>query len=160
MARNKVRPGRMTAKLDGEFVVFLIGMRVNKPWKPHKWLPVFNAMPKMLAELSRHPELGLLGYRMAIGSGGPVLIQYWRSSEQLIEYAKAADSAHLPAWRKFNRAVGTSGDVGVWHETFVVRPGAYETLYANMPKVGLAKFAEHIEVGKRGDDARARLTAG
>ncbi len=35
---------RMTAEMKGEFVVFLIGMRINKPWKLHKWLPVFLAM--------------------------------------------------------------------------------------------------------------------
>jgi hypothetical protein len=29
----------MAAEMDGEFVVFLIGMRINKPWKLHKWLP-------------------------------------------------------------------------------------------------------------------------
>jgi hypothetical protein len=27
---------RMTAQIEGEFVVFLIGMKVNKPWKLHK----------------------------------------------------------------------------------------------------------------------------
>ena len=30
---------RMTAEMDGEFVVFLIGLRISKPWKIHKWLP-------------------------------------------------------------------------------------------------------------------------
>ena len=36
---------RVTAKVDqDEFVVFLIGMRVNKPWKVHKWLPVARAI--------------------------------------------------------------------------------------------------------------------
>jgi len=41
MSKNPVVPGRMTADLDGEFVVLLIGMRINKPWKVHKWWPVF-----------------------------------------------------------------------------------------------------------------------
>ena len=27
---------RLTASLDGDFVVFLIGMRINKPWQIHK----------------------------------------------------------------------------------------------------------------------------
>ena len=52
---------RMTAEIEGDFVVFLIGMRINKPWKLHKWLPVFLAMPKMLTELRKHPESGFLG---------------------------------------------------------------------------------------------------
>ena len=47
----RVIPSKMTAELDGDFVVFLIGMRINKPWKIHKWLPVFLAMPPILKEL-------------------------------------------------------------------------------------------------------------
>jgi Monooxygenase af470-like len=38
----------MTAEVERDLVVFLIGMHINKPWKLHKWLPVFLAMPKML----------------------------------------------------------------------------------------------------------------
>ncbi len=59
---SDVYKGRMTADVEGEFVVFLIGMCINKPWKIHKWLPVFMAMPRMLRELSEHPESGFLGY--------------------------------------------------------------------------------------------------
>jgi hypothetical protein len=33
----KVIPQRMSAQIEGNFVVFLIGMRINKPWKVHKW---------------------------------------------------------------------------------------------------------------------------
>ena len=46
-----VMPHRMAAQIEGDFVVFLIGMRINKPWKLHKWLPVFLGMPRMLKEL-------------------------------------------------------------------------------------------------------------
>ena len=48
---SQVIPKRMTAEIDGDFVVFLIGMRINKPWKIHKWLPVVLAMNPMLKEL-------------------------------------------------------------------------------------------------------------
>ena len=54
-------PQRMTAELEGDFVVFLIGMRINRPWKLHKWLPVVLAMPRMLRELEARPESGFLG---------------------------------------------------------------------------------------------------
>ena len=60
---------KMTVEMDEEFVVFIIGMRINKPWKVHKWWPAFNAMPGMLKELSANPELGMLGYRFANHSG-------------------------------------------------------------------------------------------
>ncbi len=53
---------RVTARIDGDFVVFLIGMRINKPWKPQQWLPALTAMPRMLKELAAAPpEAGFLG---------------------------------------------------------------------------------------------------
>jgi len=55
--------GRYTGTIEGDFVVFLIGMRVNKPWKVHRW-------------------------------------------------------------RRFNRLVRGSGDVGIWHEAYRVPPAA------------------------------------
>jgi hypothetical protein len=48
-------PRRVCAELDGEFVVFLIGMRINRPLRVWRWLPVAAAMPRMLIELGRHP---------------------------------------------------------------------------------------------------------
>ena len=45
------------ATLDGEFVVFLIGMRINNPLLVHRWAPVAAAMPRMLKELVNKPEL-------------------------------------------------------------------------------------------------------
>ena len=54
----KINDTRMTALIEGDFVVFLIGMRINKPWKLHKWLPVFFGMPRMLKELQRDPASG------------------------------------------------------------------------------------------------------
>ena len=53
----------LTHEHDGPLVVFLIGMRINRWWRPDLWLPVFAVMPTMLAELSRDPGSGLLGYR-------------------------------------------------------------------------------------------------
>ena len=41
------------------------------------------------------------------------MVQYWRSTEQLLAYAKNRDAEHLPAWKAFNQAVGTNGDVNV-----------------------------------------------
>jgi hypothetical protein len=144
--------------MDGEFVVFLIGMRINAWWKPHKWLPVAMAMPRMIKELTLEPELGFLGAEFWPGRTFLVL-QYWRSMEQLLAYAKGRDSAHLPAWRAFNKRVGTSGDVGIWHETYRVRAGDYENVYVNMPAFGLGRVGNVLDVapGKR-DGARDRLT--
>src|ERR1700722_20128283 len=124
---------RVCAELDGEFVVFLIGMRINKPWKFWRWLPVARVMPGMLAELAKQPELGLLHARTQFGFPNVTVIQYWRSFETLEAYAKKRDAAHLPAWQAFNKAIGSNGDVGIWHETYLVRAGQYENVYNNMP---------------------------
>ena len=147
---------RMSAHLDGEFVVFLIGMRFNQLWKIHKWLPVILAMPKMLKELYTEPKLGLLHHEMWF-SRTIILVQYWRSMDQLMAYAKSKDAEHLPAWRHFNRAVGTDGSVGIWHETYAVSPGRYETIYANMPPFGLGKAGVLEKAQGKRDSARSRL---
>src|SRR6478672_2631876 len=110
-----VRKGRHTADLSNagdEIVVFLIGMRINKLWKPAKWWPAFTAMPRMLSYLQQHPEKGLLGYRLCL-LPAPVVIQYWRSFADLERFARDRDDPHLESWRKFNRSVGASGDAGI-----------------------------------------------
>ena len=127
---------RMTATPDGDFVVFMLGMRFNQPWKVHKWLPVMLAMGRMLKELYAKPELGFVHHEGWFGRT-VLIVQYWRSMDQLLAYAKARDAAHLPAWRDFNRRVGRDGSVGIWHETYAATPGSYESIYVNMPPFGL-----------------------
>jgi hypothetical protein len=153
-------PGRYTADIEGDFVVFLIGMRVNKPWKVREWWPVFVAMPKMLRELEEHPEVGMLGYRQLFASPiSPVLVQYWRSFEHLERFARDPSFAHLPAWKAFRALTGDDGDVGIWHETYLVRAGEYEAIYGNMPRVGLAAAAGHSPIGSS-SRAGERIGAG
>src|ERR1700689_4227806 len=147
---------RMCAQLDGEAVVFLIGMRINKPWKIHKWLPVLLAMPRMIRELEQKPELGYLSHHLWLGRT-ILTLQYWKSVEHLNAYAKNRNAAHLPAWAAFNRAIGKSGDVGVWHETYRVREGDYETVYANMPAFGLGKATKAVVATGRRDSAAGRM---
>jgi hypothetical protein len=146
--------GRYRANIEGDFVVFLIGMRVNKPWKVRQWWPVFTAMPKMIKELEQHPESGFLGANQGLMYGGPAIVQFWRSFEHLDRFARDPDSLHLPAWREFNQRVRASGDVGIWHETFKVRAGEYEAIYGNMPRVGLALTAEHEALGSSSTAAK------
>ena len=128
----KVIAQRMTAQVEGDFVVFLIGFRINKPWKIHKWLPVFLAMPRMLRELAAHPESGFLGHVMS----PRVIVQYWQSFDHLEAYARSKEQEHWPAWVAFNKRVGASReDVGIWHETYQVRAGEFT---AECPRSDLA----------------------
>ncbi len=149
---------RLTARLDGEFVVFVIGMRINKPLQVHKWWPVASSMPRMLQELGRQPELGLLHAEMWF-SRTTIMLQYWRSMAQLLAYAKNREAAHLPAWQRFNKAVGTDGSVGIWHETYAARPGSFETIYVNMPAFGLGKAGSLQPVAGARESASGRLQA-
>lgn len=149
---------RLFAAIDGSFAVFLIGMRINVPWKVHKWWPVARTMPRLLKELKERPELGMLSGELW-GGRTTILVQYWRSVEKLFAYARDSDAAHLPAWREFNRAVGIGGDVGVWHETYVVSPGAYENIYINMPPFGLGKAGTLAQAAGGMEAAAARLRA-
>jgi len=149
---------RMTAQMEGDFCVFLIGMRINQLWKVHKWLPVARAMGRMIRELEVNPDSGFLGVESWFGNPS-IMVQYWRSFEHLEAYAKDRDQQHLPAWAEFNRRVGSGGDVGIWHETYRVRPGDYECVYNNMPAFGLARVSRLVPATGRRQTASERLGA-
>jgi len=51
-------------------------------------------------------------------------------------------------------------DVGIWHETYHVRAGEYETVYSGMPLIGLAKVASRVEVTAETESAWMRLGGG
>jgi Domain of unknown function (DUF4188) len=148
--------GRMTAEAPPGTVALLIGVRVNRPWKIRRWLPVFIAMPRMLVELRRHPELGLLGFRTYVGGLTVLVVQYWRSAQDLDAYASSRDHEHLPAWRQFNRRIRDNGDVGIFHETYIA--DRYETIYVNMPAdFGLGGATSLVSPARRGQRAAHRL---
>lgn len=129
--------GRVSADIDGDFVVFLIGMNVNRWYDVRRWWPVFRAMVRAVRELEARPELGLLRAEGGLFFGGPAFVQYWRSYAQLEAYARDRDAVHLPAWRAFNRAARTSDSVGIYHETYRITAGNFECMYNHMPEVGL-----------------------
>lgn len=154
-----VEEGRRTHDHDGELVVFLIGMTLNRPWRVDAWWPAFMAMPRMLAELASDADSGLMGYRMTMGRGGPLLVQYWSSVEKLYRYASDREAAHRPAWAEFNRrARKVPGAVGVWHETYVVERA--ESMYVDSPVRGLARATSSVPIGRGRDRAQDRLGRG
>ncbi|MFF7727532.1 DUF4188 domain-containing protein [Streptomyces sp. NPDC008001] len=154
-------PGRVTAAAEGEVVVFVIGMRINRWRAVRHWLPTLRAMPRMLKELSRDRDSGLLGYRTL--AGGPrelTVIQYWESREKLLAYASDPGKEHRPAWAAFNRRVrGSEGSVGIWHETYLVPAGSYESIYVGMPAYGLGAAHGVEPVALRGERAKERLAS-
>ncbi|GAA4544858.1 DUF4188 domain-containing protein [Pseudonocardia xishanensis] len=150
--------GRTTHRHEGELVVFLIGMTINRWWRIDQWLPTFLAMPGMLREPATDPESGMLGFRVVLGSNGPTVIQYWDSVDELYAYASDRDALHRPAWTAFNRrARRAPGVVGVWHETF--RVDRAESIYVGTPAMGLAAATERVPVTARTEAARLRIEA-
>jgi len=159
-ADDAIVKARVTAQVDSEeFAVFLIGMRINKPWKVHKWLPVVRAMGRMIAELQQAPALGMQHVESWFGRT-TIMVQYWRNFEALEAYATGKSLAHLPAWSAFNKAIGSNGDVGIWHETYRVRPGDFECVYNNMPRFGLARAFAAVPAAGPLARAAGRMTAG
>jgi len=149
--------GRYTADIDGPFVVFIIGMRINRLWALHKWLPVAFAMPRMIRQLEEERERGLLHAHPFLYWRGAAVVQYWRSFEQLERFARDPSASHLEAWKRFNRAVGAGGSVGIWHETYVVPAGQFECVYGNMPRFGLALAGAHVPAVGAKETAKRRL---
>ncbi len=153
----QVIPGRFSAYHEGSFVVFLIGMRVNNLLAVRKWTSVGSAMGPMLQNLYRHPEKGFLGGQTFFYWRGVALVQYWRSFEDLERFARNREDPHLAAWQRFNKAIGSDGSVGIWHETYLVDAGQYEAVYGNMPVFGLAAATSHVPAVGRRSTARRRL---
>jgi Domain of unknown function (DUF4188) len=117
------------------------------------------SMPRMIAEVTRDPESGFLGAQSWLGNP-TIMVQYWRSFEHLERYANSAEHQHRPAWAAFNRALKAGVDVGIWHETYRIRPGDHESIYRNMPAFGLARAFEAVPATGKRQSASGRLGTG
>ncbi|MFE9406720.1 DUF4188 domain-containing protein [Streptomyces sp. NPDC006530] len=156
------KPNRTTAAAEGDVVVLLIGMRVNHFWAVHQWVPVGLAMLRMLAELKRDRSRGLLGHVLLTASPRTYyVVQYWESKEKLYSYAHSPEMFHHRAWAILNRKERQGkvrGHVGLWHETYIVPEGSYESIYADMPPFGLAAATGVVPLARRGRTAAERLS--
>jgi hypothetical protein len=151
----KAVQGRQQAQIDGDFVVFLIGARLQlrHPIRSFRDLGGRRGMKHMLDYLTAHPEKGLLGYEMGL----PTIVQYWRSFDHLEAFARSEDDPHTAAWRSYWRRVGKDPRTGIWHETYLVRAGEYEAIYGNMPPHGLGKAGALVPISS---ETRARTRLG
>ena len=151
-------PGRFTAKFDEPFVVFIIGMRVNRLLQFSKWIPVAKAMPPMIAELKKHPEMGLLHVEQMIYWRGVATVQYWRSFD------------HLHAYAHMREGESSAGMGGVQSAGWRQRVGGHlarelpgrraETTSASTRTCrdsALGRAAEHVPVTGRLESARQRI---
>lgn len=148
-----IQPGRHTAAIDGDFVVFLIGARLNRLRAANRMRRIGGQMTQMQKVLATRPELGCLHTQNWFGRT-TVAVQYWRDFESLERFARDKDLPHLEPWREFNRLVRDSRDIGIWHETYQVGAGQHEAMYVNMPQFGLAAAGASASVGGASTAAR------
>jgi Domain of unknown function (DUF4188) len=153
----EIKPGRWTAQLNGDFVVFLIGAEIRDPETAGPAAELLMAMGEMLGELQQDPAKGLLGFQVFGGVGG-VIVQYWRSFDALEAYAKNPGAKHAPVWRAWNQLAGSErSGAGIWHETYQVAAGRYEAIYENMPVTGLQNAGTPITLTEARASARQRM---
>mgnify|MGYP003349733244 CR=1 FL=1 len=75
----------------------------------------------------------------------------------LFRSARDETLPHLEPWRRFNRMVAKTGDIGIYHETFLVKADQYEAVYVDMPPLLLARAVGFSSISEKGHNSRRRL---
>jgi len=128
----------MVADVEGDIVVYINGMRLNKLRAILQWILAGRKLAQMFERLEADPDSGFLGYQPAFtGIRTGAAIQYWRSLEDLKRFARDRDDLHVPAWKWYNEKVDAGGGVGFWAELYIVENDNYETFYRNIQPLGL-----------------------
>jgi hypothetical protein len=152
MVGGRNRPVRQSADLTSypDLVVIYLGMRANS-LRGFKTLVSFG--PKIKKSVDAKPD-GLLLHENLFFSFFPPhagMRQYWRDFESLERWARSGAHAHW--WKGF---LEDRGGAGFWHETYF-RGGQIESVYIDMPPVGLGQFAPREEARGSMFSARRRL---
>ena len=129
-------PNRTTVDLSTypDLVVIYLGMRVNAPGG---LTTLISFGSKIRKSVEAQPD-GLLLHENLLFSLFPPhagMRQYWRDFDSLERWARSLP--HRQWWQQFLR---DRGGTGFWHETYF-RGGQIESVYIDMPRIGLAKFA-------------------
>lgn len=130
------RPDRRAVDLSQypDLVVIYLGMRVNS-LRGIKTLLSFG--PKIAKAVAEQPD-GLLLHENVLFSLFPPhagMRQYWRDFDSLEKWARSG--THAQWWKSF---LADRGGTGFWHETYF-RGGQIESVYIDMPPIGLSRFA-------------------
>jgi hypothetical protein len=145
-------PDRTTVDLSQypDLVVIYLGMRA-KSLRGFKTLMSFG--PKIRKSVEAKPDGLLLHENMLFSLVPPHfgMRQYWRDFDALERWARTLP--HLEWWQTFLR---DRGGTGFWHETYP-RRGEVESIYIDMPPVGMAKFAPETQARGSMFSARRRL---
>ena len=82
-------------------------------------------------------------------------LQYWRSFDELDAWSHR--TPHLDWWRGAVERMRTRGDIGVYHETFLVARDRLESISLNCDPAGLAAFGTRAEPTGPQTTSRGRL---
>nr|POE72457.1 dynein heavy chain, cytoplasmic [Quercus suber] len=129
---------------DSDVVVFLIGTRCNHPLGV--LAPGFKDMgaffPDMVKSLEAHAEeFGFLGMTSWLNSDNRtskseiMQVGYFKNMDGLHKFAHSAD--HMKGWTWWNRHVKQYPHVSIWHETYHVPKGHWESIYVNSHAGGI-----------------------
>jgi hypothetical protein len=142
-----------SACCDGDFVVFLIGIRPNgtNPFTK-SFSEVGKAFRSMIAELESDPTSGYMGGDVYVGANKRkstvMTVQYWRNYEALQKWTHTKMGTHVRTVLAYMKKDRVEGVNGIWHETYKVRDGEYEAIYAHMPPIGLALATQAVHETK------------
>lgn len=142
-----------SARCTGDFVVFLIGIRPNSAFPLTKsFADVGKAFQDMIAELEADRTLGYMGGDAYVGANDRkstvMTVQYWRSYEALQKWTHTKMGVHVKTMLEYMKQDRIEGLNGIWHETYKIRDGEYESIYAHMPPIGLALATQAIDEPK------------
>jgi len=156
----RVVPGRQAPVGKPDMAIFLIGMRINHFYRIDLWVKSILAMSAMMKELNEAPEKfgyygGVTYGLLALLFGYPsIQVQYWESTEKVIEYA--TNKTHSNSIALYIKAMRDAGPaVGVWHELYQVKSA--EGIHRNMPPFGMVDALSSVPATGKMDSSKTRL---
>jgi len=127
--------------------VFLIGARYNHPlglFSPHAFT-VGNAFVDMVTNLDKHAEeFGYLGATSwqstsAAANNELMIVCYFKNVEGLHKFALS--DYHMPTWNWWNSKVREMPHISIYHETYHVPAGNWESIHINSKLSGLGSVS-------------------
>jgi hypothetical protein len=91
----------------------------------------------------------------SIARGHHGVLQYWRSFDDLDAWSHRPP--HSERWRDAVDRMRRKGDLGVYHEVFLVPAASLESIYLDCEPAGLARFGKLAEPVGPLTTARGRL---
>ncbi len=147
---------------NSDLVVFHIGVRYNHPLGlfGKNGQVVADAFGNMIKELEAHAdEFGFLGassyQSLAAASKNELLIVcYFRNVDGLHTFAHS--QYHMPTWQWWNKEYSKMPHIAIFHETYHVPAGNWESIHINSQISGINSTVFKIAEEMTGKEVYAR----